>query len=289
MTEKAIVVCTIIFIICMLTGPVAASLPGSYSTEKNISMSINSGNILWQNAVLEKNTLSESDKKLSTTLLMQTPAPTLAAVPVVRDSFESSLRIKNVPVIYRSGELPVTSGNLPSGKLVYVYVYVKPGYSTHIIDSSVYEVENRDENFHIAVAWVDVEALKTLASLNGVRTITEVIPPFVNTGSVTTAGDTIHKTANVRSTYGNRGAGMKIGIISDGVDNLASAVASGDLPADVTVLSNTYGGDEGTAMLEIVHDMAPDAKLYFHDCGANNLAFNAAIDALIANGCTGDL
>jgi len=85
----------------------------------------------------------------------------------------------------------------------------------------------------------------------------------VNIGSVTTEGDVIHKTANVRSTYGNTGAGMKIGIISDGVDHLAASIASGDLPADTTVLSNTLGGDEGTAMLEIVHDMVPDAKLYF--------------------------
>ena len=67
---------------------------------------------------------------------------------------------------------------------------------------------------------------------------------------------------------------------------LPTSKASGDLPADVTVLSNTIGGDEGTAMLEIVHDMVPDAKLYFHDHGSNTVAFNDAIDELKANGCT---
>ena len=39
-------------------------------------------------------------------------------------------------------------------------------------------------------------------------------------------------------------------------------------------------------MLEIVHDMVPGAKLYFHDAGSNTVAFNAAIDELQANGCT---
>ena len=120
-----------------------------------------------------------------------------------------------------------------------MYVNVKPGYSTHIIDSLAFEVTDRDEGNHLAVAWVDVQNLETLASLEGVRTISEVIPPVVNIGSVTTQGDIIHKTTDVRSKFGNSGAGMKIGIISNGVDHIADSIASGDLPADVTVLSNT--------------------------------------------------
>jgi PKD repeat protein len=39
-------------------------------------------------------------------------------------------------------------------------------------------------------------------------------------------------------------------------------------------------------MLEIIHDMVPNATLYFHDAGQDTLQFNAAIDALQANGCT---
>jgi hypothetical protein len=214
---------------------------------------------LQYNTVIDKKNFTASQKKLSAALLMRTTAS---------DGSQAS------------------STTMSSGKPVYVYVYMKPGYSTHNIDSFVSEVPNRDEDNHIAVAWVDAQNLETVASLEGVRLIREVIPPVVNIGSVTTEGDTIHKTTNVRSTYGYTGAGMKIGIISDGVDNLAAAQATGDLPADVTVLSNTQGGDEGTAMLEIVHDMVPDAKLYFHDHGSNRVAFNAAIDALVADGCT---
>ena len=214
---------------------------------------------LLQNTTINKKNLTEGQKKLSTSLLMQ---------------------------ISSSNGLQSASDTLLTKNLVYVYISVKPGYSTHIIDSFVSEVPNRDEDNHLAVAWTDVQNLDTLASVAGVRAIQEVIPPVVNIGSVTTEGDVIHKTANVRSTYGNTGAGMKIGIISDGVDHLAASIASGDLPADTTVLSNTLGGDEGTAMLEIVHDMVPDAKLYFHDAGSNTVAFNSAVDELRANGCT---
>lgn len=53
----------------------------------------------------------------------------------------------------------------------------------------------------------------------------------------------------------------------------------------MNILSNTFGGDEGTAMLEIGHDLAPGAELYFHDCGEDLIAFNQAIDELIAAGC----
>ena len=53
-------------------------------------------------------------------------------------------------------------------------------------------------------------------------------------------------------------------MISDGVRSLADRQASGDVPARVTVLPGEEGeGDEGTALLEIVHDLAPGAELYF--------------------------
>ena len=85
--------------------------------------------------------------------------------------------------------------------------------------------------------------------------------------------------------YSLDGSGIKIGVLSDGVNSIDEAKASGDLPADVNVLSDNFGGDEGTAMLEIIHDLAPGAELYFHDCGSNSIAFRAAIDDLVAVGC----
>ena len=77
-------------------------------------------------------------------------------------------------------------------------------------------------------------------------------------------GDVTHRADVARRRYNVDGTGVKIGVLSDGVVNLAFAQASGDLPPDVVVLPGQSGsGDEGTAMLEIVHDLAPGAKLYF--------------------------
>jgi hypothetical protein len=171
---------------------------------------------------------------------------------------------------------------------VYVYIYIKPDTSPEIVNPYVQRITDVDGNNHVVVAWVSVKNLESLASLPAVKKVASVIPPVVNTGSITSEGDAIHRTNLVRSNYSQLGAGVKVGIMSDGVDNYASSQATGDLPpidSGLTVLSNTLGGDEGTAMLEIVHDMAPSAKLYFHDCGANTVAFNSAIDSLVSAGC----
>jgi hypothetical protein len=82
-------------------------------------------------------------------------------------------------------------------------------------------------------------------------------------GSVTSEGDATHRAADARSTFVTTGAGLNIGVLSDGVDGLAESQGTGDLGA-VTVLPGQDGsGPEGTAMLEIIHDLAPGANLFF--------------------------
>ncbi len=84
-----------------------------------------------------------------------------------------------------------------------------------------------------------------------------------NVGNATWEGVTAHK-ANLAHAGGQTGAGAKVCVLSDGVNTLSARQATGDLPAVVTVVPGQAGsGDEGTAMLEIVYDMAPGASLYF--------------------------
>jgi uncharacterized repeat protein (TIGR03803 family) len=71
----------------------------------------------------------------------------------------------------------------------------------------------------------------------------------------------------VQSYYGIpvNGGGVKVGVISDSVDFLSGAQASNDL-GPVTVLPGQSGvpdTGEGTALLEIVHAVAPGAQLFF--------------------------
>ena len=88
----------------------------------------------------------------------------------------------------------------------------------------------------------------------------------------TSEGDVAHQANVARQTYSVDGTGIGIGVISDGVDTLAGQQETGDVPARVTVLPGQAGGSisyacggsskgtEGTAMLEIVHDLAPGGR-----------------------------
>lgn len=71
--------------------------------------------------------------------------------------------------------------------------------------------------------------------------------------------------ANIVQNASVTGAGVKVCVISDGVATLAARQAAGELPAVQILATGQAGssGDEGTAMLELVADMAPGASLGF--------------------------
>ncbi len=173
----------------------------------------------------------------------------------------------------------------PPVDLVEVYVRTDPGTGAAALRPFVHQVSDEDASAGLVAAWVAPGRILALAEVPSVREVRPVLRPRVRTGSVTTAGDALLRAAELRNATGLSGAGIRVGVISDGVDHWSSARATGDLPADLAVLRNDVGGDEGTAMLEIVHDIAPNASLVFHDCGWNVLEFNRAIDALADAGC----
>lgn len=85
------------------------------------------------------------------------------------------------------------------------------------------------------------------------------------------------------------GAGVTVGVISDSYNFLGGAaadIASGDLPPNVTVLKEgaPVGGenpvDEGRAMMQLIHDIAPGARLLFYSAGRNEAELATAIRAL---------
>ena len=119
--------------------------------------------------------------------------------------------------------------------------------------------------------------------------------PITWQGSVGTEGDLTHRALDARGAFGINGAGLKIGVLSDGVTSAALSQATGDLPPTcgtgvappcLTVLAGQAGaGDEGTAMMEIIHDMVPGASLYFATADNSITSFAANITALQAAGC----
>ena len=220
------------------------------------------------------------------------------AESVMAQSEAAAVEIKNPAAAKLSTQLlriqddPSHIGRLQSdlvqtaGDTILVYIALMPGYGAQAVVPLVAKVEDCDPAVGLLAAWVRPSQLSALAAAAAVRSVRPVEAPLVRRGVATSQGDVVLRAQEVRERLGCDGSGVKIGVISDGVDHLAAAQASGDLPADMVVLSNRRGGDEGTAMLEIIHDLAPGAQLYFHDCGSNVIAFKRAFDNLHEAGCS---
>ena len=130
------------------------------------------------------------------------------------------------------------------------------------------EITNSDVN--IVQAWVPPSALDDIAGLEAVEEITAPDYGVTKAGSVTTEGDGIHRADLVRAFSGITGEGVKVGVISDGVDSRSTSQSRGDLPRDIEINPDNDGsGDEGTALLEVIHDLAPGAELAFSGAGSS--------------------
>ncbi|WP_410579315.1 S8 family serine peptidase [Amycolatopsis sp. lyj-108] len=98
--------------------------------------------------------------------------------------------------------------------------------------------------------------------------------PGIAAGPVNSEGDRAHNADTARQQFGVTGVGTKICALSDGIDSLATSQARGELPAGVDVIPGQEGdGDEGTAMLEIIHDLAPNASLGFASAFNSDASF----------------
>jgi hypothetical protein len=88
------------------------------------------------------------------------------------------------------------------------------------------------------------------------------------------------------------GSGIKVGVLSDSFNDLGGAAADeadGALPpaSDIQVLKDLSSGgtDEGRAMMQIIHDIAPGADLAFYTAFDSEQDFANGILALAAAGC----
>jgi len=132
-----------------------------------------------------------------------------------------------------------------------------------------------------------IDKLETVSQLNSVS---PAYAPLRKSGKLKTQGNKALKADIVQEVYRVTGAGSKVGIISDtyGSDaaGVAGGVSSGDLPADVQNLSDFEGGtDEGRAIAEVVHDVAPGAQLAFFSGYPGQANFAYGILALANSGC----
>ena len=116
---------------------------------------------------------------------------------------------------------------------------------------------------------------------------------------VISQGDTAQRSYLARKKYNVTGKGVKVGILSDSYNNLGTAdigVRHGELPGPknpfnykkpVEVLQDldSTGTDEGRAMAEIVHDVAPGSEIAFHTANLGQANFAQGIQDLANDNC----
>eukprot|EP00899_Mesostigma_viride_P027136 jgi/Mesvir1/7607/Mv06338-RA.1 len=143
-------------------------------------------------------------------------------------------------------------------------------------------------------AWIPAESVPCLASVVGVQSW---LPSLAfhhqaSTGPVLSQGLQAMRAGVVRSHWNLTGSGIKVGILSGSFDacgcQTAPSQAAGELPLDLQILADyTDPGpsDEGRAMAEIIHDVAPGASIVFHTALGSQVAFADAITTLFHAGC----
>ena len=152
----------------------------------------------------------------------------------------------------------------------------------------------------VAIAAGKLDALAALSPL--VESAQEVLRPMTNaacpSGPFVSEGVTQLKAALARTQFSVTGRDITVGVLSDSYNFLGGAntdVANGELPGagnpcgNTTAVGNLVEGDtgsidEGRAMAQIVHDVAPGAKILFASAFLGDLAFAQSIRDLAAQG-----
>src|SRR5262249_25293064 len=147
-------------------------------------------------------------------------------------------------------------------------------------------LERTDPTLQLVQGRLPLDRLDQVARLPFVKFIRLPDYGYANQqGSIGTQGDAVIRANLAPQTLGVTGAGLRVGVISSGLRGLDQSIASGDLPpGGITSQSFRADGDinagaEGTALLEIVYDIAPGAQLFFANVDTS-LAFIQAVNWL---------
>ena len=207
---------------------------------------------------------------------------------------------------------------LRRGSRVLVYVRFDHGALARISDlrAAGARAEGASLHYQTDTVAIDPSQLPSLTTIPGVESVAPAFTPIVSSvgptasstpyvpcfGADTSEGDMQVGAARARAEFEVAGTGTTVGILSDSFNRdpfsptgADEDVASGDLPGpsnpcgDSTVPeilddAESQGEDEGRAMAQIVHDLAPGAKISFATAftGESNFADN--IRALASDG-----
>ncbi len=242
--------------------------------------------------------LSSSDVKPSGKLSFRLQAladyPVLSTLSVNDQAAALSIAPEGAGSLVRNGQ-----GKL----LVYIRVADISDSGIQELRSAGAEIVHVSEQYMVVTAYIDTANLGLLDSLNEALSVQEVLSPMTSStcphGISVSEGDVQLNAAVARLNYAVDGTGIQVGVLSDSYDLNTSAVtrastdvSTGDLPGTgntcgYTTPVNVLGDgpsagttDEGRAMTQIVHDLAPGATLSFYTARSSITEFASNITSL---------
>ncbi len=191
--------------------------------------------------------------------------------------------------------------------LVKVYLDGRISYGTvkKNLQAMGLEIQNELPTYRkgVLAVYVPLGKAMVLAKISGVHSVQLEQKPLTNVGATTSQGAAALKTNVVNTTLGITGNGITVGVMSNSYAQNPTAattpaqdIASGDLPGIGNPLGNTKpikvlqdgnpgDSDEGRGMLQIVHDLAPKAKLCYATANGGELNFAENIRRLASPEC----
>jgi hypothetical protein len=143
--------------------------------------------------------------------------------------------------------------------------------------------------WHTVRAAIPLQNMEAVAAQSDVARVSSRVWAHTNVGAVTSQGYVAHRAKQVVEQQGYKGAGVNVGVLSDSATaaEIAALQATGDLPLTSYALpgQNGSGSNEGTAMMEIVYDMAPGSTPIFATAFTSDASFADNIIALQGAGC----
>lgn len=147
-------------------------------------------------------------------------------------------------------------------------------------------VDGYNIGYTLIECYLPIESVEEIAKLINVQLLVATHWSRSNVGQVLTSGDGIHKADSARSIFYVDGSGVKVGVISQGIDHWQDGISSGDLPSSFDTIRVPYhSGSEGVASSEITHDIAPGATILYSDAGGGLVPMKVRIDSLKNRGC----
>lgn len=185
---------------------------------------------------------------------------------------------------------PTLSPVSEDGRTVAIDAIARGSASALLADLRALGLEGGSAARGIVSGRLPIRSLREAAGLSSLR---GALPSRaqMHRGLVTSQADQALGAETARSRLNVDGSGEKICALSDSYDNLGGAsgdVSSGDLPAGIDVRDDLGGGgsDEGRAMLQLIHDLAPGADLGFHTAFNGYVDFANGVRELAGAGCT---